>query len=172
MLIPERLVTSRLALRLFDAGDVERLAHIYTDEATMRFIGGVRSRRQVGDELTEVVAGYEVHGLGPRAIMLGEQLIGRCGLDLRNVDGQPEFELNYLLAPEAQGFGFATEAASAMRDAAFAGGLERLIALIADGNAASVRVAHRLGMRSSRATRWQGAPVGVYVIDADQLAGL
>lgn len=172
MVFPERLVTSRLTLRLFDATDVERLTDIYADEATMRFVGGVRTRRQVCDELAEVVAGYELHGLGPRAIVLGDQLIGRCGLDLRHVDGQTQLELNYLLASEAQGRGYATEAATAVRDAAFDAGRTRLIALIADGNLASVRVAERLGMRRRGDTHWQGARAGVYAVDADQLAGL
>ena len=58
----------------------------------------------------------------------------------------PEPELAYSLAPHAWGQGFATEAAAAARDWAFARhGLRRLASFIMPGNVRSIRVAERLG---------------------------
>jgi RimJ/RimL family protein N-acetyltransferase len=59
-----------------------------------------------------------------------------------------EVELAYVLGREHWGRGYATEAALAVRDFALGElGLTRLISLIQQGNAASIRVAEKLGER-------------------------
>jgi RimJ/RimL family protein N-acetyltransferase len=57
-------------------------------------------------------------------------------------------ELGYLLSTDAQGYGYATEAALALLALAFDGlGFHRVIARVEARNAASVALAERLGMR-------------------------
>jgi len=75
--------------------------------------------------------------------------LGYCGLfALDNVNGRAESELGYRLLPEYWGQGLASEAARAVvRDAWENQGLDRIISLIDPDNAASRRVAEKLGMR-------------------------
>jgi RimJ/RimL family protein N-acetyltransferase len=88
--------------------------------------------------------GYGLWALEDRAL---GRCIGTCGL-LVFPDGKQRVEIGWRLEPAAWGKGYATEAARAARDWAFANvpGLDRLIAVIQPGNAASIRVAEKLGM--------------------------
>jgi len=90
-------------------------------------------------------------------------LIGRCGLLAWNLDGQLEVEVGYHLARPFWGRGLATEAARAARDYGFDRlGFDRLISVIAVGNATSERVAIKNGMSRERDTDVKGTPVHVY----------
>ena len=93
------------------------------------------------------------HGYGLFAVILKANglLIGDCGLERTEVAGQPETELGYDLRSDHWGRGLATEAATAVRDYAFATlDLPRLVSLIRQGNLASRRVAEKVGMRLDR----------------------
>jgi ribosomal-protein-alanine N-acetyltransferase len=66
------------------------------------------------------------------------------------VTGSAAVELGYVLLPDQRGRGYATEAALALLDWAFSRpGVERIIVRIAPLNAASLRVAEKLGMRET-----------------------
>jgi ribosomal-protein-alanine N-acetyltransferase len=66
------------------------------------------------------------------------------------VMGATSVELGYSILPDYRGRGYATEAASELVDWAFAQpGVERVIVKIAPGNAQSLRVAAKLGMRET-----------------------
>ena len=74
-------------------------------------------------------------------------VIGHCGLLKKEVDGQSEIELVYVLHKLAWGKGYAIEAAIALRDYALgACQLERLVSLIDPANHGSERVAQKVGM--------------------------
>jgi len=97
------------------------------------------------------------------------RVVGECGVIEKDVDGRAELELVYVLARDAWGLGYATEAAAAMRDAAEREGITRLIALIDPDNAASARVARKIGMRPEREViRPGGAIRQVYAIALGQ----
>lgn len=73
--------------------------------------------------------------------------MGHCGFLEKEVEGRAEIELVYVIARDRWGQGYASEAAAALRDHAFAVmGLSRLIGLIEPGNVASARVAAKLRM--------------------------
>lgn len=72
--------------------------------------------------------------------------------------GDHEPELGWLLLPEARGRGLALEAAQAVRDWARATGLPSLVSYIAPGNAASRRLAARLGARLEGRADWDDSP--------------
>lgn len=115
----------------------------------MRFSGGgARSPAGTVERVRGLVAHQERHGFSKWGVCeraTGE-LIGDCGIQL--LEGGPDVELGFHLRPSAWGRGYATEAARACLDAAFAGlGLEEVIAIVAPGNAASVRVLEKIGMR-------------------------
>lgn len=167
MIFEPRLEGPRLWLRPFRVEDAPALAELYADPVTMRFIGGVRTMAQVHEELEHTLAGYEIHGFGPRAVIRREDdvFVGRCGLWLQEVDGVRELEIGYLVGPAHRGRGYASEAAVAIRDAAWRAGATRLVALVDPANGPSQRVAARLGMRRERTTTWRGAMTEVWSVE-------
>ena len=75
------------------------------------------------------------------------EFVGDCGLTWQAVNGRPELEVGYHVRVEMQGRGYATEAAAACRDFA-RDALEavHLVAIIHPDNAASSRVAQKIGL--------------------------
>jgi RimJ/RimL family protein N-acetyltransferase len=80
-------------------------------------------------------------------------------------DNLPDVDIGYAFLPEFWGLGFALEAAEfTMRHAAGKFGLQRVIAVVSQGNNASIRVLEKLGMRHERmfAMRPDEPEVGLY----------
>jgi RimJ/RimL family protein N-acetyltransferase len=140
--------TERLFLRRPTAADVEDPPSFLSDPRVMDFLGGVE------DDPNAVVQhwldGWDTYPAGKLIVetTAGER-IGRVGLNFydpvrwvrsRSPDAQPE--LTWALAYEHWGNGYATEAATAVRDWF---GHAGLISLIAPGNLRSQHVAERLG---------------------------
>ena len=132
------------------------------DPEVMRFIGTGRAATLdgVAGAIDNLNARYEADRFGVLAIerRSDSRFIGRVGFwvwDRRDWTGgwtrtelgeHAEVELGWALLRSVWGHGYATEAASAMRDFAFRQlGLTRLISLIHPQNARSLRVAERLG---------------------------
>jgi RimJ/RimL family protein N-acetyltransferase len=77
----------------------------------------------------------------------------------QEIDGTSEIEIGYRLHPNYWNKGLATEAAQAVRDHAFRDlNLSRLISLIHPENAASRRVAEKIGLQLERKTVFEGLP--------------
>jgi len=145
------LTTERLLLRHFHILDAEPMDHIFGDPEVMRFGDGVQSREWVQAWLRTCLERYhQTWGFGPYAVVekRSQNVIGYCGLFFfPDVGGQPDVEVGYRLARSAWGQGYATEAAGAVRDFAFATlGIQRLIAIIDPSNIASIHVAEKIGM--------------------------
>lgn len=151
---PGRVVieTPRLILREVVDEDEEAFAAMLADPEVMRWIGagGVRDRAAAQQTIAGQREAYRERGYGEWAtVMRGSgEPIGLCGLIYwPDVDGVEEVEIAYLLARRAWGQGFATEAASAIRDWATRElGRERLVSLIYHDNVASIAVARKVGM--------------------------
>jgi RimJ/RimL family protein N-acetyltransferase len=87
-------------------------------------------------------------------------------LDAWNPEGWPGLELGWTLARDAWGQGYASEAAGAAMAWAWTElGAPELISLIDPGNAASLRVAERLGMCRSREQDRNGKRILVFAIE-------
>jgi RimJ/RimL family protein N-acetyltransferase len=114
---------------------------------------------------------FRGHGLWAAEEKASGALIGRIGLQCP--DGWPGLEVAWLVARERWREGFATEGARAALGHAFAVLREpRAISLIAPGNAASIRVAEKLGMRLEETRRIAGKVASLYAIRrADPLPG-
>jgi ribosomal-protein-alanine N-acetyltransferase len=143
--------TARLLLRPMIWSDVDALLHIFSDPKVMASFGEppfdrARMERWVQRNLDhQTQYGY---GLFSVTLKSDGLLIGDCGPELHEVDGELEAELGYDFRSDYWGQGFATEAASAVRDYAFnILELPRLISLIRVGNEASRRVAEKVGMK-------------------------
>ena len=151
--LPRRIESARLTLCMFREDHFEALARMHGDPDTMRFMGGPRDINQSWRGMAMMLGQWEMLGYGAYAVEAQGQFVGRCGL-YHPLDW-PERELGYCFLSEARGEGYATEAATAVRDAAIAAGARRLISLINPANAPSLRLAARMG-----ATRTDQGDVG------------
>ena len=143
------LKTERLLIRNIQLSDIPALVEIWTDPAVTQFMGGPRDKDFLVQTFSDDVdAGQpDPYDLWPVIETVSNEVIGHCGLLAKEVDGQPEIELTYVLHKLAWGKGYATEAAVALRDYAFEmHQLERLIALIDPMNYGSERVVQKAGM--------------------------
>jgi hypothetical protein len=145
------LSAERLTLRHFHILDAEPMYRIFCDAEVMRFGDGLKTKEWVNAWLQTCLEHYhQTWGFGPYAVVekKNHEVIGYCGLFyFPDINGQPEVEIGYRLARSAWRHGYATEAASAVRDFAFnILGIKRLIAMIDPSNIASLRVAEKIGM--------------------------
>ena len=160
--------TSRLIVRPLEMTDVPALVAMWADGDVTRYMGGPRDRDDVERSLEAkaVLSQPEDLDLWPIIKKASGELVGQCGLLRKTVDGESEIELVYVVAKEAWGQGYATEAAVAICSYALGQlGCARLIALIDPDNTASERVAVKIGLAHEKDTiRPNGRPLRVYVL--------
>jgi RimJ/RimL family protein N-acetyltransferase/GNAT superfamily N-acetyltransferase len=143
---PPRLLTDRLLLRGYEPRDVAPNAEMARDPEVERFLGGVKDDYAAFGVLATHAGHWALRGYGQWVVERREDgaFLGRAGLWCP--PGWPGLEVGWKLARAAWGGGYATEAARAAIGWAWttqdAG---ELISLIAADNAASQRVAGRLG---------------------------
>lgn len=147
---PLQLETKRLLLRPMLESDLEALHLIFTDPNVMSSFGeDPFTREQMQRWLQRNLDHQKEFGYGLFSVLLKEtgELIGDCGLEQMDLNGMQVAELGYDFRSGFWNQGFATEAASAVRDYAFnVLELPVLISLIRLGNLASKRVAEKVGM--------------------------
>lgn len=161
-----RLETERLRLRPLSIDDLDVFASFYADPEVMRYlgVGKTMDRNATEASVRRMLRSFEADGFGQLAVERKDdaEVIGRCGFLVWDAEtlmvtteaaanGPTELEVGYALGRPYWGRGYATEAASAVRDEAL-GPMkrERLIAFIRPGNAASRRVAEKIGMSHER----------------------
>jgi [ribosomal protein S5]-alanine N-acetyltransferase len=151
--LPE-LETARLVLRRLEFTDAAFIAKLLNEPSFLANIGdrGVRTEADAPKYLREgPMAMYAKYGFGLWHVSLKSDgtPIGMCGLLKR--DSLPEADIGYAYFPEHWGNGYALEAAEGVvRHAADKFGMTRIIAIVAAGNAGSIRILERLGMRFER----------------------
>jgi RimJ/RimL family protein N-acetyltransferase len=145
------LETERLVLRPMVAGDLDGLLGIFGDPLVMAAFDELPlDREQVGGWLERNLDHQRRYGYGLFAACLKDHggLIGDCGLEVMEVEGEQVVELGYDFRSDCWNRGFATEAACTVRDHAFTTlRLPRLASLIRVGNRASERVAEKVGLQ-------------------------
>jgi RimJ/RimL family protein N-acetyltransferase len=171
--------TARLLLRKPVYADGLAALDLIGDPVAMEFRGGVHPRA-AADPVFVVrrwLERWEANDCGPFSIVrrMDGRWLGRTGIlvwDARTwkhttfaesgEHAQPE--LGWALAREHWGQGYATEAASAVRDwAYYERGVGRLISLIAPANVRSERLAERLGCsRGETVELWDTGPAVVW----------
>jgi RimJ/RimL family protein N-acetyltransferase len=148
--------TPRLALRRFrPEHDLDGFAAICADAEVMRFIGAGRTlnRSETRGLLATIERHWDDHGFGLWAVEVDGDVAGFCGLAIPSFLPQvlPAVECGWRLGRPWWGRGLATEAAQAALAWAWAElGLQGVVSIVAAGNARSVRVAEKLGMRRGR----------------------
>lgn len=145
------LETPRLWLRTMRASDLAALLAIFTDPHVMEvFASPPFTRQQMQGWLQRNLDHQARVGYGLFSVLLksSAELIGDCGLEEMEFEGQSVVEIGYDFRSDYWNQGYATEAASAVRDFAFTQlHLPSLVSLIRVGNLRSKRVAEKIGMR-------------------------
>ena len=147
------LETQRLILRGWRPEDFEPYAAMLADDETARFItarGRGLGEAEAWSETMWLVGHWQMLGFGMFVVeeRATGAFLGRVG-PLRP-PWWPAFEIAWSLAPAARGKGYATEAARAAIGWSFDRfPLDRIVSIIDPHNAASRRVAERLGERRS-----------------------
>jgi RimJ/RimL family protein N-acetyltransferase len=161
------LQTQRLTLREYRAADFEVFADHLADPESMARSGLVD--RETAWRIFAAQAGlWLLQGAGWWAVEARQsgQLVGNVGAFFRGASTVMEIGFNTYRAFWGQGF--ATEAAEAVLNHAFeVRGEPKIQALIAPGNAASLKVAQRLGATFETETHIHGEAIGVFTVRAD-----
>jgi RimJ/RimL family protein N-acetyltransferase len=139
------LTTRRLILRAPVVDDFPAYA-LFLASPRAKYIGGPYARRAAWGIFCHVVASWELFGHG--ALMADLRITGECVGQVGINHGPlfPEKELGWLVYEGHQGHGYATEAATALRDwAARSLALDGLVSYVDPENHRSTAVAERLG---------------------------
>ena len=162
------LETPRLVLRKYTMADVPAMEAVLGDPVTMQFYPSAFDRQGVVDWVQRSLDRYQRDGHGLWAMILkgSNELIGDCGCSLQEVDGKNEMEVGYHVRRDLWGRGYATEAAGACVEYAFAQlGASRVISMIRPENVSSRRVAEKNGLKCDRIIFWRGYDHCVYAMD-------
>ena len=169
-----RLSTGRLALRPLDPEDLDALAAMLGDPVGMASWPAPLSYAESRAWIERTRERYQTDGFGRCAIVWREtgELVGDAGLISTLVEATPEIELGWVVRHDMKGRGIATEAGAAWRDFAFdVLGLTRIVSMIDETNAASRRVAEKLGMAVEREAIWGDDPMLMYSLSRPPRSG-
>ena len=161
------LETEHLLFRPLTLSDLDDLIALYADPEVMRFLGGPRSKEDVQHALSGYIREYEIYGHSFFATIQksDQRFIGHCGLLNQEVEGVPEVELGYVLAPQYWQRGLALEGTQALKDYGLQQlGFPRLISLIPPDNVASIHIAEKIGMKYERDVEQWGQRFGLYAV--------
>ncbi|MCB9139928.1 MAG: GNAT family N-acetyltransferase [Caldilineaceae bacterium] len=163
------LETERLLLRHLEISDVDDLYALYRDPEMRRYFpDGTLTYEETKEEVTWYLNGHPRHpelGLWAAVLKADGRFIGRCGLLLWRIDDVDEIEVAYLIDKRYWGQGLGGEAARGIRDYAFGHlKLPRLVCLIDENNAASIKVAERMGMVFEREGEDELGPFLLYAM--------
>lgn len=148
------LTTDRLIVRELTVDDIEALYNIYQDPEIREYLDDFHDSLIVEKEkhIAYIKNIYHFYGFGFWGIFLKEdqQLIGRCGIELKLINNVPEYEIGYLLGKAYQGYGYARECATAVITYSFTElKIPRIVAIIDKSNIRSLHLAKLIGMKQS-----------------------
>ena len=117
-----RIETERLFLREMTMDDFDALYKVLADREIMKHYPYTFDEERVRAWIQRNMDRYEKFGFGLWAVCLKEtgEMIGDCGLTLQNIEGEMLTEIGYHIRADQQRKGYAREAATAVRDWAFA----------------------------------------------------
>lgn len=146
------LVTLRLRLRRWRAGDIDAFAALNADPQVMAQFPASLSRAESEFVLEQIEAGFDRDGFGIWALetLADEMFLGITGISPVPFAAAftPAVEVGWRLRPDAWGQGYATEAAACALDYGFTrAGLEEIVSFASKTNTRSIAVMERLKMR-------------------------
>ena len=157
------LTSSRLVIRALRDDDCPHLLEMAHDPDVVHFLneGPLPSAEDIGRRISGARAQWARLGYGMMAVETSEGFIGRAGIHHPQSSTEPQ--LSYIFSRSSWGKGYATEACTVTRDWMFATHRpSRLISHIAPENAASARVAAKLGGVREGTTHQNGVILDVW----------
>ena len=164
------LETERLRLRAFRGSDLDALAAMWADPEVVRFIGGHALSREDTWRRSLAACGqwpYTGWGYWIAELKSSAEIVGQLGFADFKRDMEPslegEAELGYVFSPKVHGQGVAHEACSAALHWADANlKAASYPAIISPENAASIRLAERLGFERVPDGTYRGEPIALF----------
>jgi RimJ/RimL family protein N-acetyltransferase len=165
-----RIETERLILREFRSGDIDSHAATLGNPDVMRFVGGKpMSREDSWRRLLSGIGMWQAIGIGGWAVELKSdgRMVGHCGFfdfqrDMQpNISGEPE--MGWIFDSSVHGQGIASEACS--RALLWADEVLRAPsypAIIDLENAASIKLARKLGFERRENAIYRGEPIALF----------
>ena len=164
---PTRIETPRLVLRAIAREDFDAWAAFMADEESARFIGGAQPRAAAWRGFLTMAGAWTIQGFGMFSVIekASGRWVGRIGPWMP--EGWPGTEVGWGLSRAATGKGYASEAATAAIDWAFANlGWSEVIHCIDSANLPSQALARRLGSRNLRPGKlpppFENAPIDIW----------
>lgn len=137
------LYTDRLALRPYQRSDFDAYA-AFMGSPRAEHMNGPMDREEAWNWFTNDIATWSLYGFGPLAMTVDGKLAG--GVGLVHPPHFPEAECGWFIFDGHTGKGYAVEAGRAMLQYTFATTrLASIVSYIGAQNAASIRVAEKLG---------------------------
>jgi RimJ/RimL family protein N-acetyltransferase len=163
--------TARLRLRTITADDAAFYYELVNDPTWLEFIGdkGIRTIAQAHTAIIDgPLAMQQRHGHSLYVMERREdgRALGLCGLIRR--DSLPDVDIGYAIRPAYFGQGYTFEAAQAVLALARGPlGIRRLLGITDPGNAGSIALLHKLGLRfvEARPLPPNGRPTNIYALD-------
>ena len=147
------LETERLLLRAFEPGDLGALHAMHSREEVARWLyWRPRSEAEVRESLDKKIAARAIMKEGDplslaAVLRASGELIGDFNLWWNSREHR-QGEIGFIVHPDHQGRGYATEVSRVLLRLGFEGlGLHRIVGTLEARNLASARVLERLGMR-------------------------
>ena len=165
------LETARLTVRRLSLDDAAFMLELLNDPAFIRNIGdrGVRDLEGArGYILRGAIASHERYGYGLDLVELKStaEPAGICGLVRRDYLDDPDIGFAFL--PRFTGFGYALESAGAVIEHARSVlQLPRVLAIVSPGNARSIRVIEKIGLRYQRMITPPGESEAIRLFSSD-----
>ncbi|HET9464088.1 MAG TPA: GNAT family N-acetyltransferase [Gemmatimonadales bacterium] len=151
------LQTERLNLRTISLDDAEFIVELLNDPSFLQFVGD-KGVRTVEDAQRYILAGpvesYRRHGFGLWLAELKDSRIpvGMCGLLKR--ESLSDVDIGFAFLPQYRSRGYALESGAAVMDhAKNVLGLSRIVAIVSEDNAGSIKVLEKIGLSFDRVTR-------------------
>jgi RimJ/RimL family protein N-acetyltransferase len=160
------LQTDRLELRYPVEADRAVFERLFGDSDFMLFSGGALSLEAAGTRFDVMLGNTHDVPFAKQPIIerSSGQIIGYCGVAWFEFEGRRRLEFGWRLVPECRGFGYATEAGLVLLDLASESFDGEILAMIDPTNAASKRVASKLGF-----VFWKMATVHGFVDEIHRL---
>lgn len=161
--------TKRLYVRQITSEDAKDLSKVLADPLVMQYSTvGVHNQEQIYDYIANCKKQYDSNGFGHWAVYnsANHEFVGVCGLNKHKVEADDIIHINYRLAADQQGKGYAVESVFGVLD--FAKNhlkLSAIHALIESANVSSVKVINRTGFKFVKSSEFRGFNVDVYKAD-------
>ncbi len=160
--------TKRLCIRQITSEDAKDLAKVLADPIVMQYSTvGVHSKQQIHDYIVNCKHQYNVNGFGHWAIYnsINDKFVGVCGLNKHKMEADDIIHINYRLAADQQGKGYAVESVFGVLDFVKSHlKLSAIHALIESANVSSVKVVNRTGFKFVKSSAFRGFKVDVYQV--------